>query len=216
METSQDCDSEPKSIRKSESFTSLILRTLPSCWRRPEELESDDGGFSDHHLRTKRVTVTHLEEFSSLPTSPIQSQSEPRSEHNGVQTKHNSLRTSLSSPIQLQGRPSYKHRRILRKSGKYSVNQPVLEHPYGREFYSDKKLLQHYSSCHTFRQYSSAGSSGQVVYRRPHSVDLGGVGRSRISQSKGFLQQEFRRVGIGTCLEGGSLFTIIRISKNPQ
>ena len=130
-------DSENKSVRKSESFTSLILRTLPSCWRRlqPEEQESDDGGFSDHHLRTKRVKVTECEE-TDLASS--------------LQIPHNTLRTSFSNPIHEEGRS--KHRRIYRKNGKYSLNPPVVANQYARQFYSDKKLLQHYSSCHTFRK----------------------------------------------------------------
>lgn len=186
-----DSLSEQKSIRKSESFTSLILRSLPSCWRRlrPEDVESDDGGFSDHHLRSKRVKVTEEEEEQLSLDQPLR---------RGL-TSHSPLRAAFSNPIQDQGRSLAKHRRLVRKTGKYSLNPPVL----AREFYSEKKLLQHYSSCHTFRPFSS-GSYGQVVYRRPHSVDLGGVGRARLTQSQGYLQQEFRRVGIGTCLEGES------------
>ena len=75
-----------------------------------------------------------------------------------------------------------------------------------------EREFRHYNSCHTFTASSSSSSSsftkvertqGQVVYRRPHSVDLGGVGRARVRQSRAHLTDEFRRVGIGTCLEGG-------------
>ena len=144
-ETEKDCDSEAKSMRKSESFTSLILRTLPSCWRlKPEELETDDGGFSDFHLRTKRVKVS--EEFCSLPTSPVRSVcGEPQSRY--FRTDHD------RGPVQERDRSLSKHRRIFRKTGKYSINPGVLVNQYARELYSDKKLLQHYSSCHTFRKY---------------------------------------------------------------
>ena len=63
-------------------------------------------------------------------------------------------------------------------------------------------LLYRPGGCCLARPYSSGLPCGQVVYRRPHSVDLGGVGRARLTQCQGHLQQEFRRVGIGTCLEG--------------
>ena len=39
-------------------------------------------------------------------------------------------------------------------------------------------------------------------------MDLGGVGRARVRQSLAHLSDEFRRVGIGTCLEGG-LFPLL-------
>ena len=73
-----------------------------------------------------------------------------------------------------------------------------------------ERELKHYNSCHTFTLPLTADRHhGQVVFRRPHSVDLGGVGRARVRQSQSHLSDEFRRVGIGTCLEGG-LFSLVK------
>ena len=186
-----------KSLNKSESFTSLILRTLPSCWRRirTEEGESDDGGFRDHHLRTNRVQLAQSDQFSSLQDQPRYFRTDE------------SLHPSYSSP----DRPTDRRiRRIFRTGGRYSINPAVRLPVSGRE-----RELRHYNSCHTFTPSTTSTTSttadrshGQVVYRRPHSVDLGGVGRARVRQSQAHLTDEFRRVGIGTCLEGG-LFSLV-------
>ena len=199
-------ESELKSSTQSESFTSLILRTLPTCWRRirPEEGETDDGGFREHRLRTSRLQLTQSDQFSSL---------QPRYFRPGE-----TLQPSYSSP----DRSLTKHRRIFRKTGgpggpggpggtggRYLVNPPVILSVAARE-----RELRHYNSCHTFTPSTLSSSTvgertrGQVVYRRPHSVDLGGVGRARVRQSLAHLSDEFRRVGIGTCLEGG-LFPLL-------
>ena len=189
MESEPSEESELKSSPKAESFTSLILRTLPTCWRRvrAEEGESDDGGFRDHHLRTKRAQLAQSDQFSSLQAQPRYFRTDQR------------LSPLYSSP----DRPADRRRIILRKtggrSGRYSVS--------GRE-----RELRHYNSCHTFSPSTPSTTSitggrgrpqGLVVYRRPHSVDLGGVGRAGVRQSRAQLSDEFRRVGIGTCLEGG-------------
>ena len=193
-----DCQEESsensglKSLPKSESFTALILRTLPSCWRRirTEEGESDDGGFSDHRLRTaSRLQLAGSVQFSSL-----------QDQIPGYCRTEQSLNPSHSRPDGPTDRSLTKHRRNYRKTGGRSV---MLAVP-GRE-----REFRHYNSCHTFTASSSSSftraerTQGQVVYRRPHSVDLGGVGRARVRQSRAHLTDEFRRVGIGTCLEGG-------------
>ena len=211
MESDQSGEqSELKSLPKSESFTSLILRTLPSCWRRirTEEGESDDGGFRDHQLRTNnRVQLAQSEQFSSLQAQPRYF----RTDESQLR-KHESLKPSYSSPVRPTDRSLTKHRRVFRATGgRYSINPGVILSVPGRE-----RDLRHYNSCHTFTPpttFSSTSSTaerphGQIVYRRPHSVDLGGVGRARVRQSQAHLSDEFRRVGIGTCLEGG-LFPLV-------
>ena len=60
--------------RKTGGFTSLIFRTIPSCWRtHPSPLDHDedsDGGFSEHVRRRTVSSVQPMSDrYSSLPIS---------------------------------------------------------------------------------------------------------------------------------------------------
>ena len=79
----------------------------------------------------------------------------------------------------------------------YDSNRSVHHHRY----------LRHSHSVQTFSVTNNnvGGPGGHLVGQgphRPHSVDLGRVSYKQYSYHKLKLTDEFRRAGIGTCLEG--------------
>ena len=78
--------------RKSESsFTSLIFRTIPSCWRTFQtEVNDDEGGFTDFRTNSRIVSSatgrTSSDRYSSLPiTTSVTRDSDVKGDYDKIQ-----------------------------------------------------------------------------------------------------------------------------------
>ena len=256
--TSKEEEEPTEEISKSETFTSRILRTIPSCWRSfksdVDSVSSDsdsyevvNGESSEQKLNYERLESEKLdyEKFACLPppqaSSPIVSQ--VASDNPTILTTHHPpLQRRLSSTM-----PHYEKYACLQRK----ASPPPLSRSYRRttstntsfsrqSMYSTSTSseyttccpahLKHYRSCQTIPRHPYGGSirrqamdrdrgdtREQVMNnRRPHSVDLGGLERSRhpwLSVIPGTrnkpkqldeLSYEFRRAGIGVCFEGNN------------
>ena len=175
----------------SESFTSMIFRTIPSCWRtlhsdNDTELTEDDGGFRDFCSSRPSLAQRHrADRFSSLP---VTSSDEIVSSDEISRAPHH--RKVGVSRVRCPPQP---------RSGQFLLNDSRrLKLP-------PHKYLRYSASVQTFSVTPGPGLHGDSLQhaRRPHSVDLGRVSSLRhYSLHRAKLSDEFRRAGIGTCLEG--------------
>ena len=184
----------------SESFTSMIFRTIPSCWRtlHSDNDTEDDGGFRDFCSNRPSLAQRHgADKFSSLPVT-----------------------STVTSDQHFRSAPHH------RKDGVVRVRHPPQPrsgqfwlHDTRRLKLQPHKCLRYSASVQTFTQTPGPGlqaSDGLHQVRRPHSVDLGRVSSLRghnrhYSLNRAKLSDEFRRAGIGTCLEGRK-----QISNHPK
>ena len=172
----------------SESFTSMIFRTIPSCWRtlHSDNDTEDDGGFRDFCSSRPSLAQRHrADRFSSLP---VTSSDEVMSSDEISRAPHH--RKVGVSRVRCPPQP---------RSGQFLLSDSRrLKLP-------PHKYLRYSASVQTFSVTPGPGLHGDSLQhaRRPHSVDLGRVSSLRhYSLNRAKLSDEFRRAGIGTCLEG--------------
>ena len=176
----------------SESFTSMIFRTIPSCWRtlHSDNDTEDDGGFRDFCSSRPSLAQRHrADRFSSLPvTSTVTNAQIVTSDEISRAASHH--RKVGVSRVRYPPQP---------RSGQFLLNDTRrLKLP-------PHKYLRYSASVQTFSVTPGPGlhSDSLQHVRRPHSVDLGRVSSLRhYSINRARLSDEFRRAGIGTCLEG--------------
>ena len=186
--------------RKSESFTSMIFRNIPSCWRtRHDHDAEDDGGFRD--FCSSRPSLA--QRFSSLPvTSTVRSDLPVSSDAAHHRNSDADYRLS----------PHHRKAGVDRRVSGYppQSGQFWLHDRHTRHRLHPHKYLRYSASVQTFSVTQRPGlppADGLHSVRRPHSVDLGRVsvlgGHNRhYSVNRAKLSDDFRRAGIGACLEG--------------
>ena len=183
----------------SESFTSMIFRTIPSCWRtlHSDNDTEDDGGFRDFCSNRPSLAQSHGDKFSSLPVTSTVTSDEIVSRGSELFRSDPHHRKVGVSRARCPPQP---------RSGQFWLHDTrrLKLHPH--------KCLRYSASVQTFSQTQGPGlqaGDGLNHVRRPHSVDLGRVSSLRghnrhYSLHRAKLSDEFRRAGIGTCLEGRS------------
>ena len=174
------------------SFTSMIFRTIPSCWRtlHSDNDTEDDGGFRDFCSSRPSLAQRHrADRFSSLPVTSTCDEIVSRG----------SDEISRAAPHHRKVGVSRVRRPPQPRSGQFLLNDSRrLKLP-------PHKYLRYSASVQTFSVTPGPGLHGDSLQhaRRPHSVDLGRVSSLRhYSLNRAKLSNEFRRAGIGTCLEG--------------
>ena len=174
------------------SFTSMIFRTIPSCWRtlHSDNDTEDDGGFRDFCSSRPSLAQRHrADRFSSLPVTSTCDEIVSRGSDEISRAAPHHRKVGVSR-VRCPPQP---------RSGQFLLNDSRrLKLP-------PHKYLRYSASVQTFSVTPGPGLHGDSLQhaRRPHSVDLGRVSSLRhYSLNRAKLSNEFRRAGIGTCLEG--------------
>ena len=174
------------------SFTSMIFRTIPSCWRtlHSDNETEDDGGFRDFCSSRPSLAQRHrADRFSSLPVTSTCDEIVSRGSDEISRAAPHHRKVGVSR-VRCPPQP---------RSGQFLLNDSR------RLRLPPHKYLRYSASVQTFSVTPGPGLHGDSLQhaRRPHSVDLGRVSSLRhYSLNRAKLSNEFRRAGIGTCLEG--------------